>query len=94
MTYRFEWDPDKARANRGKHNVDFDDAQRAFDDPLMIDWMDDRRDYGEDRFAALGVVEGRLLHVAFVMPDEVTIRIISARKATPNEKRRYHEEQA
>jgi uncharacterized protein len=93
MAYRFEWDPAKARANRAKHIVDLNDAQRIFHDPLMIDWIDDRHNYGEDRFAALGMVEGRLLHVAFTMPDDTTVRIISARKAMPNEKRRYHESQ-
>jgi uncharacterized protein len=93
MAYRFEWDPEKHRANRAKHSLDFSDAQRIFDDPLAIDWLDDREDYGKDRFAALGMVDGRLLFVAYTMPDDATVRIISARKARPNEQRRYHESQ-
>lgn len=63
MAYKFDWDPEKARANRAKHTVDFSDAQRVFDDPLAIDWIDDREDYGEVRFAILGMVGGRLLFV-------------------------------
>lgn len=93
MAYRFKWDSDKARENRAKHTVDFEEAQRVFDDPLVVDWIDDRQDYGEVRFAALGMVDERLIFVAFSMPDDDTVRIISARKAMPNEKRRYHEEQ-
>jgi putative transcriptional regulator len=58
MSYRFEWDVEKARANWAKHRVDFNDAQRIFDDPFAIDWIDDRENYGEERFAALGIVEG------------------------------------
>jgi uncharacterized protein len=93
MAYRFEWDTEKARANQAKHSLGFNDAQRIFEDPFAIDWLDDREDYGEDRFAALGMVDGRLLFVAYTMPDDTTVRIISARKARPNEKRRYHESQ-
>lgn len=93
MAFKFEWDPDKARVNRAKHNVEFSDAQRALDDPFVVDWLDDRENYGEDRFLSLGMVEGRLLVVAYTMPDENTVRIISARRARPNEKRRYHESQ-
>ena len=93
MDHRFDWDPEKARTNRTKHNVDFSDAQRAFDDPFAVDWLDDRQNYGEDRFITLGMVEARLLHVTYTMPDEKTIRIISARRARPNEKRKYHESQ-
>jgi hypothetical protein len=93
MAPRFEWDPRKARENRAKHLVDFIDAQRVFDDPFAIDWLDERENYGEVRFAALGMVDGRILFVAFTMPDEDTVRIISARRAAPHEKRRYHEGQ-
>jgi uncharacterized DUF497 family protein len=80
----FEWGEQKARENLAKHNVDFSHARRVFDDPCAIDWLDDRQNYGED---------GRLLHVAYTMPDDATIRIISARRARPNERRKYHESQ-
>jgi uncharacterized protein len=93
MPYRFDWDSRKARANATKHGIEFDDAQRVFEDPFAIDWEDDREDYGEDRYVRLGIAEGRLLFVVYAMLDEETVRIISARKARPNERRKYHEGQ-
>jgi uncharacterized protein len=93
MPYRFDWDSRKARANATKHGIEFDDAQRVFEDPVAIDWEDDREDYGEDRYVRLGIAEGRLLFVVYAMLDEETVRIISARKARPNERRKYHEGQ-
>jgi uncharacterized DUF497 family protein len=49
--------------------------------------------YGEDRFVILGMVDGRLLFVAYTIRND-TIRIISARGAEPHEKRKYHEDNA
>ena len=93
MPYQFEWDSKKARANTTKHGVEFRDAQRVFQDPFSIEWEDDREDYGEERRIRLGIVQGRLLFVVYTMLDEETVRIISARKARPNERRKYHEGQ-
>ena len=62
-----------------------------FKDPFAVEWLDDREPYGEDRFVIIGMVEDRLLYVAYTMRGDV-IRIISARGAEPYEKRRYHEE--
>ena len=53
--------------------------------------MDDRENYGEDRFTIIGVARGRLLFVAYTMRGEI-IRIISARGAEPHEQREYHEQ--
>ncbi|HZK99563.1 MAG TPA: BrnT family toxin [Caulobacteraceae bacterium] len=50
-----------------------------------------REDHGEDRYAIIGMAEGRLLYVAFTMRGERT-RIISARGAEPHERRQYHED--
>lgn len=87
----FEWDDEKAAQNLDRHGVSFDVACLAFDDPFAVERVDDREDYGEDRFILLGMVEGRLLHVTFTYRGERT-RIISARAAEPYENRRYHEE--
>ena len=87
----FEWDEDKATQNIVRHGVGFDVARLAFDDPFAIERVDDREDYGEDRFILLGMVEGHLLAVTFTYRGERT-RIISARAAEPFEHRRYHEE--
>jgi uncharacterized protein len=66
-------------------------AKLVFEDPFALEWLDERYEYGEERFSILGVVSGRLLFVAYTLRDEV-IRIISARLAEPGEKRRYYEE--
>jgi uncharacterized DUF497 family protein len=87
----FEWDDAKATRNFAVHGVTFDAARGIFGDPLAIDWLDEREHYGEDRYSRVGMVEGRLLHVAYTMRGE-RIRIISARGAEPHERRRYHED--
>ena len=58
----FEWDPGKNAVNVGKHGVDFEDACRIFEGPVL-ERVDDRRDYGETRVAALGEVERRALFI-------------------------------
>jgi uncharacterized DUF497 family protein len=89
----FEWDAAKAADNYRNHGVTFDLAKRVFADPFAIDRLDDREDYGEHRFVILGMVDGRLLFVAYTIRND-TIRIISARGAEPHEKRKYHEDNA
>ena len=90
-TDEFEWDDVKAAANLVKHNVSFETARRAFSDPFMVEREDDRDDYGEPRLTLLGMVNNRLLFVAYTMRGD-TVRIISARGAEPHEQRLYHEE--
>ena len=87
----FEWDQRKAKGNRGKHGVSFEEAATVFGDPLGRIVEDPRHSQGEQRFALLGHSgAGRLLTVMFTERGEV-IRIISARHATPRE-RKDHEE--
>ena len=85
----FEWDRAKEVANRKKHGVDFRTAAKVFLDPHVIEF-DDLDAKGELRFNAIGLVDGRMLFVAYTMRDDV-VRIISARGAEPHEKRKYHE---
>ncbi len=66
-------------------------AREIFNDPFLVEWTDDVQSHDEIRFGALGMIEQRVLFVAFAMRDEV-IRIISARRATAAERRRYHNE--
>jgi hypothetical protein len=87
----FEWDDDKAAANLAKHKVSFDTARRAFSDVFAIEREDDTEDYREPRLNLLGMVDGRILFVAYTMRGDI-IRIISAREAEPYERRLYHEE--
>lgn len=88
---RFEWDPEKAARNFAVHGVSFEAATAVFLDPFAHEWLDEREDYGEERFVIVGMVEDCLLCVAYTMRGEA-IRIISARGAEPHERRQYHEE--
>jgi uncharacterized DUF497 family protein len=87
----FEWDDVKAASNRVDHGVTFDMARAVFQDPFAIDWLDDRKAYGEARYSIIGIADGRLLYVAYTMRGD-RIRIISARGAEPHERRKYHED--
>jgi uncharacterized DUF497 family protein len=88
----FEWDEAKNTTNIAKHGVEFAAAQDVFKDAFAIERLDDRFDYGEDRHVIIGMVEGRLLTVVYTMRSDDIVRIISARGASPVEKRQYHEE--
>ena len=87
---RFEWDESKNRANVRKHGFDFADAWEIFDGP-MLTALDDRADYGEDRWIGIGLLWTRIVVVIFTERDEDTIRIISLRKAFTHERIRYEE---
>lgn len=92
MTVRFEWDESKDRLNIVKHAVGFDAARRVFSDPHVI-VREDRIVEGEERLQAIGYVERVLLVVHTVREEGLgaIIRIVSARKATPAERRLYEE---
>ena len=83
----FEWDARKNAVNLAKHGIDFAGASRMFEGPVL-ERLDDRKDYGETRIAAVGVVEGRELFVVYTMRGE-NRRIISARKANRHEREAY-----
>ena len=91
MSAEFEWDDRKAADNFTRHGVSFATVCEVFDDPFAIERIDDRAGYGEDRYAVIGMVDGRLLFVAYTMRGDV-IRLISARGAEPHEQRQYHED--
>ena len=94
MRTRFVWDPAKAESNHRKHGIRFEDAVRVFSDPLHLT-VQDRVEGGEYRWQTTGQVGGAIvLLVAHTVtedgPEPVeTIRIISARRATPQERKRY-----
>ena len=93
MERYFEWDINKAQTNFAKHGVRFEDAVLVFDDPLAFS-SQDRVVNGKCRWKTIGVAAGCvLLIVAHTVRDEESgteiIRIISARRAEPKERRRY-----
>jgi uncharacterized DUF497 family protein len=87
----FEWDDAKAASNWRNHGVTFEMARGVFKDPFALEWIDDSQDATEPRYSIIGLAESRLLFVAYTMRGEV-IRIISARKTEPYERRRYHDD--
>lgn len=87
----FEWDDAKNAGKVIKHGLDFALACRVFDDPAVLE-VDDPYPL-EDRFGAIGLVDERLILVTYTMRGDVC-RIISARRATGHERRKYHEVQA
>jgi len=84
----FDWDESKRKANLQKHGIDFVGIDRLFDDETLT-VLDDRFDYGEQRYVTFGMLEGRVIAVAHTENEE-RIRIISARKATRNEEESYY----
>ena len=87
------WDPDKAAANVDKHGVDFQDAATVFTDPLSTTFPSDDHSESETRFLTIGETgKGELLVVAHTEGEDI-IRIISARRATRQERRFYEKGQ-
>lgn len=85
----YEWDANKAAANLRKHSVSFADAATVFVDELAIRVPDQISSLDEDRFVILGMsVPGDVLVVVYAWRGE-RIRIISARQATPRERKSY-----
>jgi uncharacterized DUF497 family protein len=83
----FQWDDAKYRLNFRKHLVTFRQAAQIFSGPIL-QGPDGRRDYGEPRFVAIGMSSGVVLRVIFTLRDD-DIRIISAWKASRNDRARY-----
>ena len=85
----FEWDPRKAASNLRKHGIDFADAATVLDDALALTIPEDHA--SEDRFVTMGTdALGRLRVVVYTWRGG-RVRLISARRATPRERRQYEE---
>uniref|UniRef100_A0A7V4G6V7 BrnT family toxin n=1 Tax=Desulfobacca acetoxidans TaxID=60893 RepID=A0A7V4G6V7_9BACT len=85
---KYQWDPEKARANVKKHRVEFADAVGVFEDPRAIT-LEDPDPEGEQRFVSIGMdFLGRIIVVVYTYRGEA-LRLISARKATKKEVSMY-----
>lgn len=85
----FEWDPSKAAANRRKHGVSFEEAAECFQDPLALVLEEPRY---PNRSILIGSSQRqRLILTVFVERDAAVIRIVSARRATVRERRKYED---
>jgi uncharacterized protein len=91
----FDWDPQKARVNLAKHGVTFEQALRVWDDPDYVVYPEEVVDQ-EQRWHAIGrvglVTVLLVVHIYRGDHDNEHVRIISARKATPRERRIYESE--
>ena len=85
---KFEWDENKRQSNLRKHGIDFQEAYEIFNNP-MLRRIDNRFDYGEDRWTVLGMTHKCVVLFVYTELDEETIKLISIRKATKNEKKTY-----
>lgn len=92
--YEFNWDPAKAASNLRKHGVSFEHAATIFEDPLMLPIPDEDHSEFEQRWITMGrTLDGRILVVCHTDPrtdgHKTSVRLISARLATRNERRQY-----
>ena len=87
---QFDWDERKRRKNIRRHGFDFRDAWQLFNFPMLVA-LDDREDYGEDRWIGIGMLKTQVVIVVYTEPDENTIRIISMMKALTHERIRYEQ---
>ena len=89
QTMKFEWDKRKAASNAAKHAVRFEDAKPVFEDPKALEFY--QVVDGEERWVTIGNNGLQVLVVVYAEPAPGTIRIISAREATKDEKKHYRQ---
>ena len=86
-----EFDPVKDLDNQQKHQISLEEAKR-FNWDIYVGWLDNRKEYGEYRHIAVGVLDGDLYYVVYTMRGEDVHRVISLRKAEKEERDRYVKE--
>ncbi|MBW4692826.1 MAG: BrnT family toxin [Lyngbya sp. HA4199-MV5] len=87
---QFEWDEAKNLENIGKHEIDFADVPEMFQNPMLIE-LDDRFDYGEDRWFGIGFLGNGIAVVVWTERQNDVMRIISARRANRYERQRLEQ---
>ena len=92
MNELFEWNPEKAETNLKKHGVSFEEAMSVFADPLSLTVPDPLHSQDENRFVITGYSNNQRQLVVVHTDRNDKIRIISARLAAPNERRKYERE--
>ncbi len=89
----FDWDPQKAASNLKKHGVGFDEAETVFGDLLAAIFRDEDHSVDEKREIIIGYSDReRLLVISFTERSDDLMRIISARRADPDERRKHENE--
>ena len=92
MSERVEWDPNKAASNLANHGISFEEAAIVFLDPLALTIPDPDHSIEEDRYITMGRSANDQLLVVVHTDRAGAIRLISAREATPRERRTYESE--
>jgi uncharacterized protein len=87
---QFEWDEAKNLENIRKHEIDFADVSVMFEGVMLIE-LDDRFDYGEDRWFGIGFLRLGIAVVVWTERQGDVIRIISARRANRYERQRFEQ---
>ncbi|NJR39008.1 MAG: BrnT family toxin [Leptolyngbyaceae cyanobacterium CSU_1_4] len=87
---QFEWDEAKNLENIRKHEIDFADVSEMFDRSMFIE-IDDRFDYGEDRWFGIGFLGNGVAIVVWIERQGDVIRIISARRANRYERQKFQQ---
>ena len=98
MRVVFDWDRSKARVNLAKHSITFEEARTVFLDPRTITERDENHSEREERLISIGMSgSGRLLTVihaeTYESPNTWVVRLISARKVTTAERRKYEQQE-
>jgi uncharacterized protein len=86
----FEWYEEKRQANVIAHGLDFADSWEIFEGPMLAG-LDEREDYGEERWIGIGLLKGIIVVIVFTERGEETIRVISLRKALKHERIKYEQ---
>ena len=86
----FEWDENKNQQNINKHKISFEEAVEIFNG-IVFTAIDERYDYGETREISIGAIQNVVIITVIHTERHGNIRIISARKATPKERRQYYD---
>jgi uncharacterized protein len=87
---QFEWDEAKNYENIRKHEIDFADVPAMFDSEMLIE-LDERFDYGEDRWFGIGFLGSGIAVVVWTERRKNVIRIISARRANRHEQKQLEQ---
>lgn len=92
---KFEWNPEKDKTNTKKHNISFLEASTVFADKHQLNLFDEEHSDDEDRWITIGQSLTYktlvVIHTYRKIRDTESVRIISARKATKQEEKQYHE---
>lgn len=93
MKLVFDWDESKARRNRTKHRVSFDEARTVFGDPFLVTFPDESHSQDEQRLISIGTSSKNrvilVVHTEEAEDGDIVMRFINARKATAAEREVY-----